>query len=97
MFSSGTVNTSLAVAELFRDLGHTVELLHCDGSESEWWVDCTDLQKQWTVRTLSSIELTSEKAYDILFEIAPLTLTAEERATMATRSIWIIRKPFVEG
>ena len=96
VFSSGTVNTSLAVAELFRELGHTVELVHCDGSESDWWVDCKDLQGQWTVRTLSSIDLTSaEKPYDILFEIGILQFPPEVRKKAAMHTIWIIRSPYL--
>ena len=33
--------------------------------------------------------------FDILFEIAPLQVTKEQRQTIAARSVWVIRKPFV--
>ena len=92
MFSSGIASTSLAISELMKGLGHEPTLLNVRGKKS-WWDDCGVLQTIFKVAHLE--EATSDTPYDLIFEIAPLTLTAAQRATLATRCIWLIRKPFV--
>ena len=93
MFSSGTVNTTIAVAELFRELGHTVELVHANTAASSWWTDCTEMEKSWTVRSIESF--TKEDMYDVLFEIGILQFPPEIRQKVAKKVIWIVRSNFV--
>jgi len=93
MFSSGMSGMSLAIAELMKGLGHEATLLNLRGKKT-WWDDCAVLQTIFKVAHLEDGPPVAGP-YDIVFEIAPLTLTAEQRVTLATRSIWILRKPFV--
>jgi len=92
MFSSGIAGLTLAMAELMKGLGHDATLLNVRGKNA-WWDDCGVLQKIFQVAHLEEGSL--DNRFDIVFEVAPLTLTAAQRATLATRSIWILRKPFV--
>ena len=91
MYSSGTANTSLAVAELCRALGYEPSLINIRGSKL-WWEDCEALKKVFPVVQLEDLK---EPTFDIIFEIGPHTLTIVERALIARTSIWILRKPFV--
>jgi len=92
VFSSGIAGITMAMAELMKGLGHEATLLNVRGKKS-WWDDCAVLQTIFKVAHLD--DPPPDVPYDILFEVAPLTLTAVQRSVMATRSIWVIRKPFV--
>jgi alpha(1,3/1,4) fucosyltransferase len=92
MFSSGLANTSVAIAELMKGLGHEATLLNVRGKNA-WWDDCTPLKGIFKVVHLE--DLPSELHFDILFEICPLSLTSAQRQSLATRSVWVLRKPFV--
>ena len=100
MFSGGTSNTSLAIAELWESLGHTVTLLNIHG-QAAWWDDCDGLKKGHTVASLKEvlykIEMKElpEKPYDVLFEMDLMMIKAEERAALATQCIWICRHAFL--
>ena len=100
MFSGGTSNTSLAIAELWESLGHTVTLLNIHG-QATWWDDCDGLKKGHTVASLKEviykIEMKElpEKPYDVLFEMDLMMIKAEERAMLTNNSIWICRHMFL--
>ena len=94
MFSSGIANTSVAIAELMKSLGHDATLLNLRGKRA-WWDDCTPLQCVFKVEHVEDLLTGSPEPFDLIFEIAPLTLSAAARAALAQRSVWIIRKPFV--
>ncbi len=53
VFSTSLVNGCLAVAEVFREMGHTVDLLAMPGGGTTWWDDCSILKKYWTVVPLN--------------------------------------------
>jgi len=89
MFSSGLTNTSLAVAELMRMLGHDVEFIQVADNVA-WWDDCKTLEKSWKM-----VSVAEATGYDLVFEIDRLVLTAEKRRKVASQSVWIIRKPFI--
>ena len=92
MFSSGIANTSLAIAELMKGLGHEATLVNYRGKKP-WWDDCVALKSVFKVVHLE--EGLSEEPFDMLFEIAPVSLTAAQRQVTTRRSVWVIRKPFV--
>ena len=95
MFSSGIANTSLAIAELMKGLGHEPTLLNVRGTKP-WWDDCTALKPIFKVAHLEAdLATLSASPFDILFEISPLSITASQRQSVAVRSVWVIRKPFV--
>lgn len=91
VFSSGLTNMSLAIAELFKGLGHSVKLINMRGTRS-WWDDCTAIQKVYDVVNVDDL---SGETFDVVFEISQLLLTAEKRSSLGCKSVWIIRKPFV--
>ena len=90
MFSSGLANTSLAIAELMRELGHEVELIQTTADAATWWDDCKTLAPHWKI-----VHAAEATGYDLLFEIGRLTISAEKRARMTARSIWVIRQGFL--
>ena len=89
MFSAGIANTSIAVAELMRELGHTVELIQL-AEKQTWWDDCLGLSKHWTV-----VSINDAKEYDLIFEIDRLVLAKEKRKALTKKSILVLRKPFL--
>ena len=93
VFSSGLTNLSLAIGELFKGLGHTVQLINMRGNKP-WWDDCTPLEKMYDIIHMQDLSGNLEK-FDIIFEVAQLTLTAEQRSKLTDKSVWIVRKPFV--
>ena len=95
MFSSGIANTSLAIAELMKGLGNEATLVNIRGQKA-WWDDCEALKNIFKVVHLEQgTAAMAATPFDILFEIAPLSINAEQRAQIAARSVWVIRKPFV--
>jgi GR25 family glycosyltransferase involved in LPS biosynthesis len=84
---------SLAIGELFKTLGHSVKMINMRGNRP-WWDDCTPIQKMYDVINLEDLSNNTEK-FDIIFEVSQLVLTAEMRAKLTTKSVWVIRKPFV--
>jgi len=100
MFSGGSSNTSLALAELCESLGHKVTLLNIHG-QATWWDDCQRLQKSHTVQSLKEvlykIEMKElpEKPYDILFEIDLMMIKEQDRSVLTSNSIWVCRHTFL--
>ena len=92
VFSSGHTNTSIAIAEMMLNAGHTVTLLNIKGKKM-WWDDCTPVAKLFKVRHLD--DGVDESPFDLLFEIGMMTVTPVQRASLTALSIWILRKPFV--
>jgi len=82
---------SLAIAELFKGLGHSVKLINMRGTRT-WWDDCTAIQK---VYDITNAEDLSGQSFDVVFEISQLLLSPAMRAAVGCKSVWIIRKPFV--
>jgi GR25 family glycosyltransferase involved in LPS biosynthesis len=97
VFSCGTTNTALALAELMKGLGHEATLINHNTGQS-WWDDCQQVKRMFTSIALSDISKTLEvKPFDLILEVGQYTLSAEQRKTLTTDSIWILRKPFVLG
>ena len=88
MFSAGIANTSLALAELFKGLGHDVTLVNV--TKNEWWDDCTSLKGVYTVTHLTDVS-----GLDLIVEIDRLMLSAATRKLVATASVLLLRNPFL--
>ena len=97
MFSSGLANSSLAIAELFRALGHDVDLVQVADASRDWWDDCEELKGRGGIRVVPLATATSEAAapYDLLIEIGSILMGATERAKLAHTAGWVIRSPFL--
>ena len=94
VFSCGTTNTSIALAELMQGLGHTTTLINFNNKQV-WWDDCVPIQKLFKITNLEDIPISDTPAFDLVLEVGLLTLTEEQRKKFAAKSIWVIRKPFV--
>jgi GR25 family glycosyltransferase involved in LPS biosynthesis len=90
MFSAGVANTSLSIAELFKALGHEVNLISI--TDKLWWDDCTAARESWTV-----VPLKDASGYDLLVEIDRMMLPTENRAKIAQTAVWLVRQPFLIG
>ena len=97
MFSGGSSNTSLAIAELYENLGHTVTLLNIHGS-AQWWDDCQRIRARHTVASLKEIlykiEMKEMAPFDIVFEMDHMMLKPTDRSMVAGACIWICRHTF---
>lgn len=95
MFSAGSTNTALAIAEIMKGLNYTCTLINVRNSQ-KWWDDGVAIKKLFTVVSLSDLS-GSEQMFDIIFEVGDLLLSTTSRKTLTSKSIWIVRKPFVLG
>jgi hypothetical protein len=93
VFSSGTTNTSLALAELMKGLGYTATLLNLK-DEVTWWDDCVPLKNLFTVKCINDLSGVSD-AFDLILEVGTLTLSPADRKRLSPVSIWVVRKNFV--
>ena len=89
MFSSGMANTSVAIAELFKSLGHDVFLISL--TDKLWWDDCEEAKR------LQVIPLSEAKGFDVVFEIDRIMLSLEKRTALTQNTVWIVRHPFILG
>ena len=90
VFSCGSTNTSIAIAELMKGLGHTATLINM--GTTQWWDDCLQLKKVFPGVNLGDISGTQ---FDLVFEVGHYTLSKEQRSTLAKKAIWVLRKPAV--
>ena len=90
MFSAGVANTSLAMAELFKALGHEVNLISI--TDKPWWDDCNSVNESWTV-----VPLKDASGYDLLVEIDRMMLPTDKRLKIAQTAVWLVRQPFLIG
>jgi len=88
MFSSGVANTSLAVGELFKALGHEVTLVTI--SDKSWWDDCEGAKADWAV-----VPVADATGFDLLVEIDRMMLPPDKRKKVANTAIWLVRHPFL--
>ena len=88
MYSSGTTNTALAVAELCRGLGYAPTLINTHGN-NEWWDDCSALKKIFPVVNLEDVK---EMTFNIMFEIGS-HMTPSRRTTTTTNRLPLKRPP----
>lgn len=96
VFSCGSTNTSVALAELMKLLGHEVTLINF--TANSWWDDCLQVKKMFASVNRVDVNATDEKTpFDLILEVGSYTLKAEERKKFTKSSVWIIRKPFVLG
>jgi GR25 family glycosyltransferase involved in LPS biosynthesis len=92
VFSSGSTNTSLALAELMKSLGHEATLINLKSEARPWWDDCKGIERMFSVKHISDV---TAAAFDLVFEVGAHTLSTDMRAFITSKSIWIIRKHFV--
>lgn len=96
-FSGGIGATSLAVAEVFKNLGHEVWLLNTNPG-SEWWDDCKSMQTIWKPFIISaeSVRKGEVPPFDYILEIEKtLFQGSTERARAAQKCVWVLRRSIV--
>lgn len=95
VFSTGSTNTSIALAELMKGLGYTPTLINLNSS-STWWEDCLPAKKIFASVNLSDLSLNLDSpSFDLILEVSAFTLSAAERKALTRASVWVLRKPFV--
>ena len=86
MFSAGSANASIAIAESFK--GHDMTLVSL--TDKLWWDDCP------SAKGLPVVRLADASGLDILIEIDRTTIPTQKRK-IAKHSIWVVRHPFILG
>ena len=100
LFSGGTGATSLAVAELYKNTGHEVWLINTN-PEVSWWDDCSSMKGTWeknviSMKDIQAGSLPGGSKLDLLIEVDKTYMnSAEDRAALATRCVWLVRKSAV--
>ncbi len=94
MFSGSQANATLAVAEVFKVAGHTVDIVSVNG-EATWWDDIKHLEKDWSGNVIpwSQIERGPHEPYDLMLEVGHMLDTEAQRRKVAKKSVLVIRKP----
>jgi GR25 family glycosyltransferase involved in LPS biosynthesis len=90
VFSAGSPQVSLTIAELYSMLGHTVTFIRIpiDKDDPTWWDDITSIKDTW-----KSIHYTEyiPGQFDLVFEIEHCLLPVEKRVD-SNPHIWVVRK-----
>jgi GR25 family glycosyltransferase involved in LPS biosynthesis len=101
LFSGGTGGTSLAVAEVFRNLGDEVWLLNTNG-DSEWWDDCKSMRSTWKDFMVNGLTIREGKLpgdgkpFDLIVEVdRTFFMSAAERSRASMHCVWLHRKSAV--
>ena len=102
-FSGGAGGASLAIAEVFRNLGHEVWLLNTNG-DTEWWDDCKSMRETWKAFMINGSmvregKLPGDTPFDLIVEVErTFFMSAEERRRATGPSghcVWLHRKSAV--
>ena len=98
LFSGGAGGISLAVADVFKHLGHEVWLVNTN-TETTWWDDCSTLKSNWEKSIVSLREVLQGtlpgdgKKFDLFLEIdKPCFAQKEDRVSVAEKCVWLARK-----
>ena len=98
LFSGGAGGVSLAVAEVFKHLGHEVWLVNTH-TDTQWWDDCSTLKTLWEKSIVPLREVLQGqfpgdgKKFDLFLEIDKPSFTKkEDRLAAAEKSVWLVRK-----
>lgn len=98
LFSGGAGGASLAVAEVFKHLGHDVYLVSTNG-DSLWWDDCQTLKDAWNDHIVSLQQIQKGpfpgdgKKFDLFVEIERHCFGSEaDRRAISDTSLWVVRK-----
>lgn len=100
-FSGGAGGTSLATAEVFRNLGYEVWLLNTNG-DTEWWDDCKSMREAWKNSMVNAVTVREGKLpgdgkpFDLIVEVERTFFMSTEERRKATGSsghcVWLHRK-----
>ena len=102
-FSGGAGGASLAIAEVFRNLGHEVWLLNTNG-DTEWWDDCKSMRETWknfmvNATMIREGKLPGDTPFDLIVEVERTFFMSAEERRRATgpkgHCVWLHRKSAV--
>ena len=100
-FSGGAGGASLAIAEVFRNLGYEVWLINTNG-DAEWWDDCKSMREAWKNSMVNGVSVREGKLpgdgkpFDLIIEVERTFFMSTEERRKATGStghcVWLHRK-----
>ena len=90
-FSSGSPQSCISIAEIYRIKGHEVVFIQVGDKEKVWWDDIKEMAKEWKVIHKSTL---GSERFDLLLEVGNHFLTIDERKAGKT-VVWICRKPLL--
>jgi GR25 family glycosyltransferase involved in LPS biosynthesis len=103
-FSGGAGGTSLAIAEVFRNLGYEVWLINTNG-DAEWWDDCKSMREAWKNSMVNGVGVREGKLpgdgkpFDLIIEVERTFFMSTEERRKATgpsgHCVWLHRKSAV--
>lgn len=89
MFSGGVANTTIALLETFKLLGH--DAIFVNTYEKDWFEDCKLLEKQIKVLNISKDE-DIEEVFDLMIELVPYFKTEKQRRKYSKKNVVLYRK-----
>lgn len=91
MFSGGHANTSMAIIETMKVLGHDVTLINTNSSV-EWYEDVKLLQKEVKVVHIDKNATYYEDKFDLIIELVAFFDSEKQRRVFSNESIVLFRK-----
>jgi hypothetical protein len=73
-FSSGSPQTVLSIAEVFRLAGHSVTLINVEDSNKTWWDDISGVKASWDIRHIDE-----KPSLDFMVEVGSFLVKPEKR------------------
>jgi len=83
-FSSGSPQTVLSIAEVFRLSGHSVMLINVGDSTKVWWDDISGVKASWDIRHIDD-----KPSVDFMIEVGSFLVNPANRYV---KSVWLNRK-----
>jgi len=91
MFSGGIANTTIALIEIYRHLGHDTFLLNIN-SNVEWYDDVKLLKEQIQVININKDDISYENPFDLIIELIPYFQSEKQRRIFSKQNIFLFRK-----
>jgi hypothetical protein len=89
MFSGSQANATVAVAETLKLQGHDVYIVTV-GTDAVWWDDVNMLKTVWEGKVIRLADV--KEPFDLAVEAGHHLESADERSTLAKKSVVVIRK-----
>ena len=90
MFSGGLANTTMAIIETMKVLGHDVTLININNNE--WYDDVKGLKKEVNIISIQKDSVQSNEQFDLIIELVPFFESETQRRIFSKQNIFLFRK-----
>ena len=90
MFSGGLANTTMAIIETMKVLGHDVTLINTN--TNEWYDDVKGIKKEVNIISIQKDSVQSNEQFDLIIELVPFFESEAQRRIFSKQNIFLFRK-----